>query len=165
MIELLDDPAYRHILMNHLPVTGLSMALAVLVIGAVLRQVAMLRVGLALVALTAGSSFLVGMSGDDAYPDVFEVLGDEGRAWLDYHTHLADTWLPVLYANSALALIALGVGTARRPLLLPAACLAVLVTLAGIGTAGWIAEAGGKVKHPEFRLDEPPVYDSPGRLR
>jgi hypothetical protein len=40
-----------------------------------------------------------------------------------------------------------------------------LLTLAGIGMAGWIPEAGGKIKHPEFRLDDPPVYDSPRRLR
>ncbi len=165
MIELLEDPAYRHILLNHLPVTGLAIALAVLATGAALRQTAMLRVGLVLVALTAGSSALVSRSGDDAYPAVFDVLDGDGRAWLDYHTHLADTWLPVLYANAALAVIALGVGGARRPLLLPAALVVTLVTLVGIGTAGWIAEAGGKVKHPEFRLDDPPVYDSPGRLR
>ncbi len=165
MIELLEDPAYRHILLNHLPVTGLAIALLVLATGAALRQTAMLRVGLVLVALTAGSSALVSRSGDDAYPAVFDVLDGDGRAWLDYHTHLADTWLPVLYANAALAVIALGVGVARRRLLLPAALVVTLVTLVGIGTAGWIAEAGGKVKHPEFRLDDPPVYDSPGRLR
>jgi hypothetical protein len=165
LLELLEDPAYRHILLNHLPITGLVIACVVLVIGAALRQTAMLRVGLVLVAGTAGSSVFVGASGDDAYPAVFEVLDGDGRAWLDYHTHLADTWLPVLYANAVLAVIALGVGAVRRPLLLPATIVVTLVTLAGIGTAGWIAEAGGKIKHPEFRLDDPPIYDSPRRLR
>ena len=114
MIELLDDPAYRHVLLNHIPVIGLGMALLVLIIGVALRQTALLLVGLALVALTAGSSIPVGIFGDDAYPAVFDGLNGDGRAWLDYHTHIADTWLPVLYANTALALIALGVGIARR---------------------------------------------------
>ncbi len=165
LFELLEDPAYRHILLNHLPVTGLAVALVVLAIGAALRQTAMLRVGLVLVALTAGASVLVSLSGDDAYPAVFEVLDGDGRAWLDYHTHLADTWLPVLYANAASAVIALGIGRARQQLFLPAALVVTLLTLVGIGAAGWIAEAGGKIKHPEFRLDDPPVYDSPRRLR
>lgn len=165
MFELLEDPSYQHILLNHLPVTGLSIALLVIGVGAALRQAAMLRLGLVLVALTAGSSVLVGISGDDAYPAVFDVLDGDGRAWLDYHTHLADTWILVLYANAALALVALGVGAARRALLLPCALVVMLVALAGLGTAGWIAEAGGKVKHPEFRLDDPPQFDAPRRLR
>ena len=165
IFELIEEPAYQHVLLNHLPITGLVIAFVVLALGAVLRQSAMLRAGLVLVALTAGSSVLVGMSGDDAYPAVFDALNGDGRAWLDYHTHLADTWLPVLYANAAVAVIALGVGGVRRPLLLPAALVVLLVTLVGIGIAAWIAEAGGKVGHPEFRLDEPPAHDSPRRLR
>jgi len=28
-----------------------------------------------------------------------------------------------------------------------------------------ITDAGGKINHPEFRLDDPPVYDAPRRLR
>ena len=165
MTELLDDPVYLHVLLNHFPVIGLTMAIAVLVVGVVFRQTAMLFVGLVLVALTAGSSLPVGILGDDAYPTVFDRLDGDGRAWLDYHTHLADTWLPVLYANAALAVIALGVGILRRPLLLPAALLVTLVTLAGIGTAVRIADAGGKVMHPEFRLIDPPVVESSRRLR
>ncbi len=165
MFELLEDPAYRHILLNHLPITGLAISTVVLAIGALLREVAMLRLGFVLVAVTAGSSVLVEMSGDDAYPAVFDVLDGDGRAWLDYHTHLADTWLPILYANAVLALIAVGVGRARRPLLIPAAGVVLLLTLGGIAIGGWIAEAGGKIKHPEFRLDDPPAYDSPRRLR
>ena len=165
MIELLDDPAYRHVLLNHVPIIGLAIALVVLAIGAVRRESEMLMVGLALVAFTAGSGVLVGMSGDDAYAAAYEVLDGDGRAWLDYHTHLADGWLPVLYANAALAVIALGVGFTRRSLLLPGALVVSLATLAGIGAAAWIGEAGGKIKHPEFRLDDPPVVESSRRLR
>ena len=165
MIELLEDPAYRHILLNHVPIIGLAISCLVLAIAAALRQPPMLRVGLALVALTAGASLPVNISGDDAYPAVFDVLDGDGRAWLDYHTHLAETWLPVLYGNAVLAVIALVVGSARPNTLLPAALVVLLVSLIGLAAAGAIAEAGGKIKHPEFRLDDPPVYESERRLR
>lgn len=165
IFELLEDPAYRHILLNHLPITGLMISFAVLVTGAALRQSALLRVGLVLVALTAGSSGLVEMTGDDAHPAIFDRLDGDGRAWLDYHTELADTWLPVLYANAGLAALALGLGFARPQYLLSAALVVALMTVAGIGTAAWIGEVGGKIKHPEFRLEDPPVLDSPRRLR
>jgi hypothetical protein len=64
-----------------------------------------------------------------------------------------------------LALVAFGVGVARRPLLLPAALMVALLTLAGLGTAAWIADVGGKINHPEFRLRDAPVYDATRRLR
>ena len=165
MIELLDDPAYLHVLLNHFPVIGLTMAFVVLVIGVVFRHTAMLYTGLALVALTSGSSLPVGIFGDDAYPAIFDRLNGDGRAWLDYHAHLANTWLPVLYANAVLAVIAVGIGIMRPRLLLPAALLVIFVTLAGIGTAVQIAEAGAKIKHSEFRLYDPPVFESSRRLR
>ncbi len=74
MIELLGDPAYRHVLLNHVPVIGLTVAFVVLTIGAVLRQTAILRTGLVLVALTAGVSIPVGIFGDDAYPAILFFL-------------------------------------------------------------------------------------------
>ena len=40
-------------------------------------------------------------------------LPGEGRGWLDHHTHLADLWAPLLYADAALALLAMGSGVWR----------------------------------------------------
>ncbi len=165
MFELFSDPAYLHVLFNHYPVIGLTMAFLVLAIGVVFRQTVMLWAGLVLVALTAGSSLPVGYFGVDAYPAVFDALDGDGRAWLDYHSHLADTWLPVLYINAAFAAIALCLGIAHPRILLPAALVVTLITLAGIGTAMRIADAGGKVNHPEFRLDDPQIVESSRRLR
>ncbi|MCZ6855149.1 MAG: hypothetical protein O7G86_14665 [Gammaproteobacteria bacterium] len=165
MTELLSDPAYRHVLLNHIPVIGLIIAFVVLIIGAVFRQTAVLLTGLALVAVSAGLSLPVGIFGNDAYPAVFDRLDGDGRAWLDYHMSLADTWLPVLYTNAAVAVIALGIGILRPPRLRAAALVVTLITLGGIGTSFTIANAGGKIMHPEFRLDDPPVVESSRRLR
>jgi hypothetical protein len=165
ILEMLGDAAYRHVLFNHFPVIGLLLAFLVLLLGVLLRQIALLFTGLALVALTAGSSIPVGMFGDDAYPAVFDILDGDGRAWLDYHTHLADTWLPLLYANAAVAAAGLVMGAVRRSWLRGTALVVALVSVGGIIAGVLIAEAGGKVKHPEFRLDEPPRYESSRRLR
>ena len=85
-------------------------------------------------------------------------------AWLDHHAHLADTWAPILYANAALALAAIGAGAWRAKLLRGLALGVALVTLGGLGAACVISEAGGKIAHPEFRLSEPPVHDHSGRV-
>ena len=155
--DLLGEPAYRHMLLNHIPIIGLSLALAVLLFGLLARQAALQFTGLVLVAVCAGASIPVSHYGDAAYPTVYDSLDRQGRGWLDYHAELADSWMPALYAATALAVIAIAAGMARRPLLPWAGLLVALVTLAGIVGAGTVARAGGQIQHPEFRLSDPPV--------
>ena len=160
VMDLLQDPAYRHMLLNHIPIIGLFMAFVVLATGLVVRQKSLLLTGLALVALTAGASLPVARYGDAAYPAIYDTLDGYGRNWLDYHAEVAETWVPLLYANAILAVIALGVGLVRPRLLQWTSLLVALITLAGIGGASVVARSGGKIQHPEFRLSDPPVVDS-----
>ncbi|MXY16299.1 MAG: hypothetical protein F4Y57_04685, partial [Acidobacteria bacterium] len=111
--EFLQDPAYRHVVLNHFPITGLLVAWVVLVIGLVLRQRETSRVGLALVAVTAGSALFVMSAGEAAYPAVYDALDGSGREWLDRHAELAGTWGRMLYVTLALAAAALAAGVWR----------------------------------------------------
>ncbi len=160
MIDLLQDPAYRHMLLNHVPIIGLFMAFVVLTTGLVVRQSALLFMGLSLVMLTAGASLPVAQYGDAAYPAIYDTLDGHGRDWLDYHAELAETWLPLLYANAGLALAALVASIVRPGILLWASVLVALVTLGGIVGASVVARSGGKIQHPEFRLSDPPAVES-----
>jgi hypothetical protein len=164
-IDLLNEPAYRHLLLNHVPIVGLFVAFVVLIAGLAVRQSALLFTGLVLVALTAGATIPVASYGDAAYPAIYDALDGDGRKWLDYHAELAETWVPVLIANTALAVIAIVAGVLRHRLLLWAALLVALVTVAGLTGTMLVASAGGKIQHPEFRLSDPPVVESSRRLR
>lgn len=159
-MDLLQDPAYRHMLLNHIPIIGLFVAFLVLVTGLVVRQTALLFTGLVLVALTAGMSLPVATYGDAAYPEIYDSLDGYGRDWLDYHAELADTWLPLLYANAALAVLAILMVAVRPGLLRWVSLLVAVLSLASIGAASIIASAGGKIQHPEFRLSDPPQVES-----
>jgi hypothetical protein len=156
LMELLAEPAYRHMLINHVPIIGLFVALLVLLVGLVVRQPALLFTGLGLVALTAGASLPVARYGDAAYPAIYDTLDGHGRDWLDYHAELAEFWLPVLYATALVAVGAILVGALRPRLLIWAALLTALLTILGIAGASSVARAGGKIQHPEFRLSDPP---------
>ncbi len=164
-LELLEDPAYRHVLLNHLPITGLGIAWLALALAMIERRWSSLCCGLVLVMSMSGSVFVVMSAGDAAYPFVYDSLDGPGREWLDYHTYLADRWGLVLSTNAGVAALAIAAGIFRERLRTPAGVVVLVTTLAGLIAVFFIAEAGGKIRHSEFRLSDPPVFDSPGRIR
>ena len=155
-MDLLADPAYRHVLLNHIPVIGLMIAWLVLATGLLLRQTPLLFTGLTLIAITAGISVPVANYGDAAYPAIYDILDGHSRDWLDYHAEVADTWLPLLYATSAFAITAIIISWARLRWLPWVSLATALLTLVAIGGVSVVASAGGKIQHPEFRISDPP---------
>ncbi|MDX1732891.1 MAG: hypothetical protein R3228_00940 [Halioglobus sp.] len=155
-LDLLGDPAYRHVLLNHLPIAGLAVAWLALACGLALRQRAITLLGLALVALTAGAALPVAQFGDAAYPAIYDALDGHGRAWLDHHAEVAETWLPLLLAAAAAAVLAAVIGAARPRLLGAASVLVLLLSAAALVGVATIARTGGQVQHPEFRLQATP---------
>ena len=76
--------------------------------------------------------------------------------WLDEHLDRADS-LTILYLP--VFLLALGSILAPRfwkQAQLPLTILTLAAALAGVGIGVYIAEAGGQVRHPEFRSLPPP---------
>jgi hypothetical protein len=165
MLELLEDPAYRHLLLNHLPVTGLAVSWIVLLVGTIEGRGRSILFGLALVLATSGSATVVMAAGDDAYPFVFDLLDGTGRAWLDHHTELADHWGVLIEINAVAAGVAIGVGLWRERFQRLSGVVVLVTTLLSLAAVGVIAEAGGKIRHSEFRLTDPPAIAGPGRLR
>lgn len=155
-LDLLADPAYRHMLLNHIPIVGLAVALVALAAGLLMRERVTIFIGLALVLVTTGMALPISRFGDAAYPTIYDTLNGHGRAWLDHHAEVAETWLPLLLANAALALLAMGLGTLKRNLLIPTAILVFIVALGSLAGASSIARSGGQIQHPEFRLQSTP---------
>jgi hypothetical protein len=156
LFELLEDPAYRHVLLNHLPLTGLGFAWLVLAWGVIEKRSPSIVFGLTLVLLTSAMAIAVMDTGDDAYPVIYDRLDGISRDWLDHHTELADRWGRLLIGNAIAASAALGTGLWRRTWQRALAILVLGTTVFSLAAASVIAEAGGKIRHPEFRLSEPP---------
>jgi hypothetical protein len=154
------NPEYLHVLLHPVVIVGLSVALLCLLAGLVLREAKVRLVGLVLVPITSLAAWPLLSLGQSAYNRVRPLADDDGKAWLRQHMNRAETWVPVFYATTALAV--LGVGLSRRK---PRAAtvFTVLTLVAGsaaVGTGAWIAKAGGQVRHPEFRADPAPANHS-----
>ncbi|MBI4025992.1 MAG: hypothetical protein HY360_13485 [Verrucomicrobia bacterium] len=150
-MKLFQQPEYIHVLLNHLPLTGLAVAALVLLAGMLLRRHAVMLLGLALVGLLSASALPVVKTGEKGYDRVLAMSDAEGREALEHHARLAKTWVKLYYVTSGIAL--LGIGAAWRwPRTLMTISLAVFfLALISLWQGKEIAEKGGEIRHREFR--------------
>lgn len=157
--EHLRQPEYLHVLLNPVPVYGMAAGAFVLIVSLLWRgrdTVAAL-LWLVLTAVVSGMAFHYGHAG---YDRVFAMSNPEAQEWLDVHMHRAEMLIYVFYLVGITALAAL---LSRRKWPAIARILewaAVVLSLLSAGMGGWISQAGGQVRHSEFR-DGPP---SPAQL-
>ena len=145
-----------HVLINHLPVIGLGMAILGLALALMHHSRKTEMVALILVLVAAASAWPVTFTGQRAYKSVRAITDEAGTAWLDEHMERAEKVAPAFYVLALLTAAALVAPhkwpRTTRPLAIATLALALLCEAAG----GWVAIAGGQIRHPEFRGEPPP---------
>jgi hypothetical protein len=156
----LRQPEYIHVLINPLPVYGLGLGLVGLLIALILRSRPAKIATLTIVLISAASAWPVYEYGERAYDRVLSMTDDAGHAWLDEHQDRAEDLIYFFYGLAVLTAIAIA-APIKWPKSSVALALAVLVFgTAVLGMAGYIAYAGGKIRHREFRNASPPPNKS-----
>ena len=150
------QPEYVHILINPLPIYGLAISWIGLVIAFFLRSRRAQIATLALVLISAASAWPAYEFGEEGYDRVLSMTDDDGHAWLDEHQRRAEQLIYFFYALAGLSAVAIAL-----PIKWPktSASLVITTILLGavvLGMSGYIAYAGGKVRHREFRTEPPP---------
>jgi hypothetical protein len=152
----LSDPEYLHILINPLPVYGLAVAVLALALALIWRNQRVTIVALVLVFVCALSAWPTYYYGEAGYDRVKAMSDPAGEQWLDEHMARGEKMIWLFYVLSGVA--AIGVGTVVKwPWTSFAITVGTLVLgCATLGTGGYIAYAGGHVRHKEFRFEPPP---------
>ncbi len=145
------SPAYRHLLINHLPILGLAAGALALFLSFFLRSRAAQLPALAVILVTAASAFPVYQTGEQSYKPIRRIADDAGADWLDAHMDRADAGIRYYYALAGLALVALVVPIKWPRSGPPLAVLTLAGAIGCIGVGGWIAQAGGPIRHVELR--------------
>ncbi len=156
-LEALRQPEYLHVLLNPLPVYGLATGALALAAALASRNRAAVLIALGIVALMAASAWPVYGLGQQAYQTVNTTVDPAGQEWLDAHKHRAESLIWMFYALAALAAVGIGAPCKWPKTLFPLAAAALLGAFAVLGTGGYIAHAGGKVRHLEFRKGQSSV--------
>ena len=156
----LRQPEYVHVLLNPLPVYGLLISWIALIAALISKSRRALIVTLILVFMTSISAWPVYEFGEQGYDRVLAMTDDDGHAWLDEHQNRAQKLIYFFYVVAAVSMAGIIV-----PLRWPKSSvpLAVAVALLGaivLSSGCYIAYAGGKIRHREFRNEPAPPIKS-----
>jgi hypothetical protein len=152
----LQQPEYVHTLINPLPIYGLALGLLGLIVALFLRNRSAQIPALVIIFIAAASSWPVARFGDEDYDRVLSMSDEAGSAWLAVHAHRADILVWFYYALALIAVFALFLPRKFPKTTIPLAVLTLLLGFFCLAGGGYVAYAGGKVRHREFRNEPPP---------
>ncbi len=152
----LRQPEYLHVLINPLPVYGLAIAVFGLIAAMYLGTRGGQVTALILIFACAASAWPAAHYGEAAESSVLAMSDDDGQAWLKAHAHRADDWIYVFYALALVSATAVFVPKKWPRTARPLVVATLLLSIASLGAGFYIAHAGGKIRHREFRNVPPP---------
>ena len=156
LLRDLQQPEYIHVLLNPLPVYGLLIGLIGLVIALLLKSRRAQITTLILVLISSASAWPVYEFGQQGYDRVLSMTDEAGEAWLDEHRERGEDLIWIFYALVALSAIAIVAPIKWAKSSLPLAVAVILLGAVTLGCGTYIAYAGGRVRHREFRNESPP---------
>ena len=156
----LQQPEYVHVLLNPLPVYGLLISWIALIAALISKSRRAHIVTLILIFVTSISAWPVYEFGEEGYDRVLAMTDDDGHAWLDEHQARGQKLIYVFYALAVLSAAAIVVPLRWPKSSVPLALVVVLLGAAALGSGCYIAYAGGKIRHREFRNEPAPPIKS-----
>ena len=160
----LQQPEYLHVLLNPLPVYGLAIALFGLIAAMYLGTRGGQITALVLIFACAASAWPVAHYGEAAEDRVLVMADNDGQEWLKAHAHRADNLIWIFYVLALVSAAAIFAPKKWPKMTRPLAVTTLLLAIASLGAGGYIAYAGGKIRHREFRSTPPPKTEADGRV-
>jgi hypothetical protein len=160
LLRDLQQPEYIHVLLNPLPVYGLLVGLIGLVIALILKSRRAQIATLTLVLISSASAWPVYEFGQQGYDRVLSMADEAGQAWLDEHRERGEDLIWLFYVLVALSAIAIATPIKWPKSSVPLAVAVILLGAVILGSGAYIAYAGGRVRHREFRNEPPPPKKS-----
>ena len=156
----LRQPEYVHVLLNPLPVYGLLISWIALIAALISKSRGAHIVTLILVFITSISAWPVYEFGEEGYDRVLAMTDDDGHAWLDEHQDRAQKLIYLFYVVAALSAAAIILPLHWPKSSVPLAVAVVILGAAALASGCYIAHAGGKIRHREFRNEPAPPIKS-----
>ena len=154
-LDILKKPEYIHVVLNHLVIYGTILGALALTLSLILRSRAAQITALVITLVAAVSAYPVLVSGQRAYKTIRAVADDTGAEALDEHMDRAEKTIGLFYLLALVALAGLLAPMKWPKTALPLTATTLVLALVCFGLSLYIAQEGGRVRHPEFRPVEP----------
>ena len=161
----LRQPEYLHVLINPLPIYGLAIGWIGLIVTFFLRSRHAQIATLIIVLVCAASAWPVYEYGEQAEDRVISLADTDGQAWLAEHKDRAEDLIWFFYGLALLSAAAIAAPMKWPKSSAPLVIAAILIGAITLGCGGYIAYAGGKIRHREFRNEPPPKKEHAERQR
>jgi uncharacterized membrane protein len=150
-LEVIMDLTHLHLMLNHVPVTGVVFGFLIGFVGVLARSKTATRVGLGMIVFSALIAIPVYLTGDTA-EELVEGLPGVSEAVISQHESAATLSLALACVAGGLALLTLFFGrslVSKIPGYLIGATL--LVALVATASMARTANLGGQIRHTEIR--------------
>lgn len=161
LLRDLRQPEYVHVLINQLPILGLALGCVGLIVALLLRSRPAKIATLVIVLISAASAWPTYEFGEQAYNPVLTMVDEPGEAWLKTHEERAEQFIYYFYALALLTALAIFAPIKWKKSSVPLAIAVLLFGFVVLGMGFYIAHAGGKIRHREFRNQSPPPLKKP----
>ena len=138
-----------HLFLNHVPVIGAAIGVALLIAASARRSDELGRAGLALFVVLASVSAVVFLTGEPA-EELVEQLPGFSEALTHQHEEAAEAALFAMVAIGVFSALGLVVFR-KRPLARWVMPAALALSLVAAGLMGYAANLGGMIRHTEIR--------------
>ncbi|MFN0138735.1 MAG: hypothetical protein ACKVQW_01445 [Pyrinomonadaceae bacterium] len=148
------DPLHIHLLLNHFPVIGTIIGIALLVLGFFTKSDAIKRASLAVVFGIALLTIPVYLTGEPAEERVEKSVG-VSKALIEEHEDAAMPALIAIEVTGVVALIGLFVSFRAPRFATVSFAAALILSLVTFGLMARTANLGGQIRHVEIRTGAP----------
>ena len=152
--KYLNSPEYMHVLLNPVPIYGLAIGLVGLLLAIIARSRPAIVIALVLVFLSELSAWPTYYYGEAAYDRVTGMGDSVGDQWLTKHLARGEKWIAAFYVLAGLAVIGMLAPIKWPRTSVPLAIATLVIGCGTLGIGGYIAYAGGHVRHKEFRFEQ-----------
>ncbi|MGB7791754.1 MAG: hypothetical protein WBL39_11115 [Terrimicrobiaceae bacterium] len=156
LLRGLEQPEYVHVLLNPVPIYGLAMGLAALMIAMGLRSREARICACAIIFLSSASAWPVSHYGQQGYFRVKAMSDSEGKNWLEEHKRRGEDLVFAFYIVAAIALFSLGAEWRRSRAALPLTIATFILAASVLGIGAYIGYPGGHIRHRVFRFEPAP---------
>ena len=157
LFELLGHPDYLHVILNPIPGYCLIMAVGGLALGMLRKNRGAELIALWGIVFSCAMAWPASYFGHKGYERLHDSLTEEGVQWANVHAHRASKLVYVFYGTALLSLASILLPKKYPKAMKPLAVLTLVAAMGSLGAAGFIAKAGGQIRHSEFRTGPAPA--------